>query len=136
MSKALTDAIHALTDVAGEQLDELRAANGERRRERWFDPAFQAELAAVRAPLHKPSLASVLQSPSLSVPFTKEIPGEFWAQTAEGLAEVACPCGQAPKLHFAIPARCDCDRAFLYAGKAVFVAEFEADPNYVEPDED
>jgi hypothetical protein len=128
VSKALTDAIQALTGVAAAQLDELREANADRREQRWRDPEFAAERAARRAPLHHTTFAQVLQSPALAAPFTKEIPGEFWAQAADGLAEVACPCRAVPQLRLAEPAWCDCGRAFLYTGTAVRVAEFEDDP--------
>lgn len=63
--------------------------------------------------------------PACAVQFD-QIPGEFWTQDLgdDGYTEavIACPCGMQPRVEIGCMEICACERAFLYAGTAVLVA--------------
>jgi hypothetical protein len=63
--------------------------------------------------------------PHLHEQFARHVPPEFWA-LVEDAAEVCCPCGHTPRVPYAIPTACDCDRWFLYEGRGVRVARYSA----------
>jgi hypothetical protein len=62
--------------------------------------------------------------PHLHEQFLTRIPPEFWTLVEEGVAEVCCPCGHSPRVPYAIPTACECNRWFLYEGRGVRVARY------------
>lgn len=127
MSRELTGALEKLADVAGEQAGELRRARLERERERWDDPEHVAGRAAVRAPLRRPwwGIAAAVRIPGLVEQFESVVPAEFIAQVDVGVVEVACPCGEAPRVAVGQVAGCACGRFFLTDGRTVRSARYE-----------
>jgi hypothetical protein len=55
-----------------------------------------------------------------------QIPGDYWAQMLNDdgytAAEVACPCGEAPKVEVGGSLSCECGRIFWFAFTDVWVA--------------
>lgn len=60
-----------------------------------------------------------------------EIPGEYWALDVNGegfsTATVSCPCGGEPVIEVGAIEVCECERAFLFIGRAVHVANSPKD---------
>lgn len=59
--------------------------------------------------------------PGLAEQFSRRVPPEFW-NLDRRVAVIACPCGEEPAAEFAVPATCECGRAYLYDGECVRVA--------------
>lgn len=65
------------------------------------------------------------------------VPPEFWSQEVndEGftVADVACPCGESPRVEVLSMALCPCERTFFFSGEAVTVVNSQkrsqADPD-------
>lgn len=102
-------------------------------------PEIQAELGALRRPLHKLSLLTCARAcPDLLRLLARavKIPGAYWTQVDDGTYEIACPCGQTPRLTDDGPTFCACGRAYaqlsgdmvvLFSPKATLPADEDAD---------
>lgn len=64
--------------------------------------------------------------PVIAEAFSHKIPGEFWTQVADRVVDVACPCGEAPRVAYDRIATCNCSRSYLYDGREVRVANSPA----------
>lgn len=55
--------------------------------------------------------------------FKTRVPDNFYAQHADGVVEVACPCGvvPGPRCTLLVPTGCACGRTFIYTGNDVRV---------------
>lgn len=69
-------------------------------------------------------LSTFLQAiPGLAARFDKIVPPEFVVSVAEDELEIACPCGQTPRVRAGRLQSCDCNRWFLHDGRSVHVAK-------------
>lgn len=138
MSKALSEALNRLADVAELQLQATREqmARDSRRdmQERMSRPEFRAEFAAKQRPLRPMGAAAIYRGiPGLGSLFTGRVPPEFFTQTSAELLTVCCPCGGEHEVGLrGFPHAGGCGRYFMYDGEEVRVA-FTPEPEAVEP---
>jgi hypothetical protein len=109
----------ALAPEVAEVLERIAAGLEEHnRRERLAGqdtPEIRAELQALRRPLRKlPLLAYARGCPDLLRLLGRavKIPGAYWTQVDEGTYEIACPCGETPRISESAPIFCACERAY------------------------
>lgn len=60
--------------------------------------------------------------PGYAARFDREVPPEFVAQVADGVVDVACQCGETPRLPRWMVVVCDCNREFVNLELRVKVA--------------
>lgn len=67
------------------------------------------------------------QIPGYAAQFSGRVPPEFTAQVELDVIEVACPCGETPRLRWNVPEPCPCGRVFVDLGGDVHVAYTQID---------
>lgn len=60
--------------------------------------------------------------PGFAARFDREVPAEFVRRGPKGGVIVACPCGQRPLVGPLLVVVCECERAFVFTGRATLVA--------------
>lgn len=120
---AQADALHRVADELAEhnrvrraQLREQRAADGREATRRYLERAAAKEPRRVGVGLFARA------APCIAEAFSRKIPGEFWTQVDDQLVEIACPCGEVPRVAYDRIVSCDCSRSYLYDGREVRVA--------------
>jgi hypothetical protein len=68
--------------------------------------------------------------PGYAAQFRGRVPPQFTAQISHDVLEVACPCGETPRLRVNVPVCCVCGRVFCDVGGVVRVAYTEAVVDY------
>jgi hypothetical protein len=116
-------ALQRLADAVGDVRRELRRLREQRDLDRWESPPQVAYREARRRPLrHLDVRAFAAAIPGLAGRFARVIPAAAWAQIADGVAQVSCPCRAAPECPIGVPQPCGCGRAYLFTGEHVRVA--------------
>lgn len=86
------------------------------------DPAARYDYLGRKQPQRLGFMQFARAIPGYAAAFEKKVPDNFTAQVADGIVEVACPCGETPRLEWMIPAPCACERTFVNTGQTVRVA--------------
>lgn len=120
----------ALNHVAAELAENNQLRREERREERRARDRAATERFLRRAAAKEPVKVGVgffaRAVPVIAEAFGRKIPAQFWTLVETELVEVACPCGETPRVPFDRITTCDCSRSYLYDGQAVRVANSPA----------
>lgn len=87
-----------------------------------LDPAADYDVIGRKVPQRLGFMAFARGIPGYAARFDREVPGEFLALVNDGVLEVACPCGQTPRLTRMAPVVCACGRTFAHVGSKVVAA--------------
>jgi hypothetical protein len=89
------------------------------------DPAADYDLLWRKVP-HVPGFMQFARAiPGYVDHFPGRVPPEFTVQVEYDVTEVACPCGETPRLRRNIPMVCPCGRVFFYFACEVRVGYVE-----------
>lgn len=61
-------------------------------------------------------------APVVAEALARKIPPEFWTLIEDRRVDVACPCGETPRVAYDGITKCGCERVYVYDGQAVRVA--------------
>lgn len=88
------------------------------------DPLVCIDLLGRKQPTRLNWLRFARAIPGYIDQFAVKVPDNFYAQFADGVVEVACPCKviPGPRCALLIPERCRCGRVYAYTGPDVRVA--------------
>jgi hypothetical protein len=86
------------------------------------DPAADYDLLWRKQPVRLGFIQFARQLPPLAGLLARKVPGAAWMQVADGVVEVACPCGSTPRCEWNVPKPCECERIVLYFAGDVRVA--------------
>lgn len=87
-----------------------------------LDPAATYDLLERKQPQRLGFMQFARAIPGYAGLFTTEVPGEFVAQVGVDEVDVACPCGETPRVKWMTPTGCACERTFVNLGTSVRVA--------------
>lgn len=93
------------------------------------DPAARYDYMGRKQPHRLGFMQFARAIPGYAGAFQKKVPDNFAAQVADGVVEVACPCGETPRLEWMVPTPCACERTFVNTGSAVRVARVTEPPS-------
>jgi hypothetical protein len=86
------------------------------------DPAATYDLLERKQPHRLGFVHFARAIPGYLNQFTTEVPGDFVAQVSVDEVDVACPCGETPRVGWMTPTGCACERTFVNLGTSVRVA--------------
>jgi hypothetical protein len=123
-SAAATERIAAVLDELTE-LNQRRDARAEMQRREWEAEKLRRESRGHQSEPRRLSFLTMARAlPALAEIFSRKIPGAAWAIEDDGVASVACPCGNTPEARQGVPVECggeDCNRHYLFDGEYVRV---------------